>query len=98
MTKIDESNLTKGEIRKLNALRKSIGDSLGEKAFAAWLKERPAPSTKAVPVDKTAQAIAEAVMGLIEGGTIKGIPRGGYTVQRGRGRVVVSKSPSASAT
>ncbi len=91
MTKIDETNLTKGEIRKLNALRKSIGDDLGEKAFAAWLKERPVPSSQAAPGDATAKAIADAVMALIEDGTIKGLPRGGYHVRRGRGRVVVSR-------
>ncbi len=86
---LDETTLSKMDVRKLGALRKSIGDDLGTKAFVEWRKARPAPSTKAAPVDKTAQAIAQAVMGLIEDGTIKGIPRGGYTVRRGRGRVVV---------
>ncbi len=85
---LDESNLTKMEVRKLNALRKSIGDDLGTKAFSAWHRSRPA-TLKAAPVDKTAQAIAEAVMGLIKNKTIKSLPRGGYTVRRGRGRVVV---------
>jgi hypothetical protein len=31
-------------------------------------------------------------MKLIEGGKIKGIPRGGYVVRRGRGRVVVKRA------
>ena len=92
MAKIDETKLTKGEIRKLNALRKSIGDGLGEKAFAAWLKERLEPSLKTAPADRAADAIAAAVMALIEDGTIKGLPRGGYNVRRGRGRVVVSRA------
>ena len=35
---IDERSLTKGHVRKLNALRKSIGNALGEQAFAKWLK------------------------------------------------------------
>ena len=87
---LDEFPLTKMEVRKLNALRKSIGDDLGTRAFAEWQKSRPATSAKAATVDKTAEAIAEAVMGLIEGGTIKGLPRGGYNVRRGRGRVVVT--------
>ena len=30
---IDESTLTKGQVRKLNALGKSVGDSIAEKAF-----------------------------------------------------------------
>ena len=88
---VDESTLTKMEIRKLNALRKSIGDDLGTKAFAEWHRSRPTTSRTA-PADTTAETIAEAVMGLIEAGTIKGLPRRGYTVRRGRGRVVVDLS------
>lgn len=84
----DKSQLTKMELRKLNALCKSIGDELGTKAFMEWRRSRPEPQ-KSMPVDKTAEAIANAVMTLIEGGRIKSLPRGGYTVRRGRGRVVV---------
>jgi len=47
---------------------------------------------KVAPVDRTAEAIAVAVMGLIESGTIRSLPRSGYTVRRGRGRVVVESS------
>ena len=36
---MDESSLTKGQIRKLNALKKSIGDDLGEVTFLKWLKK-----------------------------------------------------------
>ena len=85
---INEANLTRMEVRKLHALRKSIGDDLGTEAFAQWLKARP-DTTKSKPVDRTAEAIAEAVMGLIGKGTIKTLPRGGYIVRRGRNRVVV---------
>lgn len=87
---IDESKLTKMEIRKLNALRKSIGDNIGAKAFKEWYASRPAPSAAADGKDKTAEAIANAIMGLVSSGKIKSIPRGGYVVKRGRGRVVVS--------
>ena len=31
---IDESILSKGELRKLNSLRKSVGDEVGNRAFA----------------------------------------------------------------
>ena len=31
---IDQSTLTKGQVRKLNALRKSVGDDIAEDAFA----------------------------------------------------------------
>ena len=34
MAQIDESTLTKGQLRKLGALKKSVGDEVGERAFA----------------------------------------------------------------
>ena len=43
VTKIDESTLTKGQRRKLDALRKSVGDEIGERAFNAWLAKQPKP-------------------------------------------------------
>ena len=43
---IDESSLSKGEIRKLKALRKSVGNEIGDKAFAEWLSSRPAGLTR----------------------------------------------------
>ena len=88
-TQLNESTLTKMQVRKLNALRKSIGDSLGTKAFTEWLNSRSAKSAEE-PVDKTAEAVAEAVMALISKRTIRSLPRGGYLIKRGRGRVVVT--------
>ena len=43
---INENKLTKGQIRKLNALRKSLGTKIAARAFTQWLKAQPA---KAVP-------------------------------------------------
>jgi len=40
-SKIDETTLTKGQRRKLNALRKSVGEGIGERAFADWLAKQP---------------------------------------------------------
>ena len=37
---IDESTLTKGQLRKLNALRKSVGNEVGERAFSEWLPQQ----------------------------------------------------------
>ena len=37
---IKETSLNKGQIRKLNALRNSVGVKLGEEAFGKWLKEQ----------------------------------------------------------
>ena len=39
--RIDENALTKGQKRKLDTLRKSVGDDIGERAFAAWLATQP---------------------------------------------------------
>ena len=46
---IDESSLSKGEIRKLNALRKPVGTEIGDKAFAEWLSSRSAGSNEEDP-------------------------------------------------
>jgi hypothetical protein len=89
---IDESALTKGEIRKLKALRKSVGDTLGEATFAKWLEKRQS-SSATEPTDKNAEMIAERIMGLIESKGIR-LPRGGYLITRGRGRVIVEAAKS----
>ena len=39
---IDETGLNKGLVRKLNALRKSVGDDLAEEVFAKWLEREAA--------------------------------------------------------
>ena len=90
-SKIDEKALTKGEVRKLNALRKSIGEDIGEKAFMNWLREKP--SAVAELEDKNAALIADTLIPLIEQNKLR-IPRGGYLVRRGRGRVVVERPAS----
>lgn len=87
MPDIDEKSLTKGQLRKLNALRKSVGDGIAEQAFAAWLKTE-ANAEKAEPVDRTAQLIEEALQPLLKRKYFT-IPRGGYRVRRGRGRIIV---------
>ena len=81
---IDESALNKGQLRKLNALRKSVGADIGERAFADWLAAQSAES----PENRNAAQVAEALWPLIGNGSLK-IPRGGYIVRRGRGRLVV---------
>ena len=57
---INESDLTKGQVRKLNALRKSIGDDLADTAFAKWLKQQTKAS-KTPKRDVVAAEIAEAL-------------------------------------
>ncbi len=87
-TRIDESNLTKAQRRKLDALRRSVGDEIGNRAFVAWLSAQPAAAAE---VDENAVLIAETLWALIEDGRLA-IPRGGYLVRRGHGRVVVEKA------
>jgi len=86
---VDETTLTKMQIRKLNALRRSVGDVIGTEAFAEWYNGR-ARDTACGAKDRTAAAIAETLMQLIRTGKIKSLPRGGYIVKRGRGRIIVA--------
>ncbi len=87
---IDETALTKGEVRKLNALRKSLGGTIADKAFAQWLRQKVSAKASA-PVDQNAELIASALGPLAKAGKLR-IGRGGYLVKRGRGRVIVSRA------
>lgn len=81
---IDETALTKGQLRKLNALRKSLGPSIADEAFAKWLGQAADTSD----TDQNAEVIADALWALIQEGKLT-IRRGGYLVRRGRKRVIV---------
>ena len=83
-----EDQLSKGQARKLTALRKSLGDDIADKAFAEWMTSRPEPVEAG---DKNAELIAELLVEQINQGKLR-IPRGGYLVRRGRGRVVVESA------
>lgn len=85
---INVKELTKGELRKLNALRKSLGDDIAEKAFAEWYAG--AGSSDGVAGDKNADLIADTLSQLAQDGELR-IPRGGYILRRGRGRVIVER-------
>ena len=92
-TSVDERSLSKGQLRKLNALRKSLGDDIAERAFAEWMASSPEVSTESGG-DRNAQRITEALYQLIEAGEIR-IPRGGYMIRRGRGRVIIERPEAA---
>ncbi len=81
---IDESSLTKGQARKLNALRKSIGDEIADRTFLEWLALQPAPGAEP---DANATMIVDTLWPLVQQGTLA-IPRGGYRIRRGRGRII----------
>jgi hypothetical protein len=87
---INEAALTKGELRKLNALRKSVGDKIAEQAFIKWLSSRPKAGA-AAPRDRNAELITETLGKLVQSSGFR-IPRGGYVVTRGRGRVIVTRA------
>jgi hypothetical protein len=86
---IDESSLTKGQVRKLNALRKSIGEDIGLRAFSEWLSKQSTGVEG--ETDKNAERIKAALEPLIKSGRLT-IPRGGYLVRRGRNRVIVARA------
>ena len=81
---IKESTLTKGQIRKLNALRKSIGVKLGEEAFGKWLKEQAKAVPKVQP-DPVAEKILNAVKSLAKDKTFK-LGNRGYVINRAKGQ------------
>jgi hypothetical protein len=89
--KLDQQGLTKGQLRKLAALRKSVGEDIGTKAFTQWLKTQTKGANG--DTDKAADAIADELVALIKKKNLS-IPRGGYLLKRGRGRVIVTRASS----
>ena len=87
---IDESGLRKGELRKLRALRKSLGTEIADRAFAEWLSLRSAGSNEE---DTNAGTIVDVLWPLVEEGKLY-IPRGGYLLKQGRGRIIVEPARS----
>ncbi len=80
---IDEGSLTKGKLRKLTALRRSVGDKLGEEVFLKWLAQQAAAS--AVKADPVAKKIEEALAGFAEDRSFK-LGVYGYSIRRARGK------------
>ena len=80
---IDQSTLTKGQVRKLNALRKSVGDNIAENAFGKWMKSQS--KTPKVVRDPVADALVGALSNLTSD---KGFRLGtkGYVVKRAKGK------------
>ena len=85
----DENTLPKGQLRKLNALRKSLGNDIANRAFGQWIRAQAKRNAGAV--DKGAELIEEAVASIIKRKKIS-IPRGGYLLTRGRNRVFVTRA------
>lgn len=88
--RIEEGALTKGQARKLGALKKSVGEEIGERAFAEWLASQRGAERKE---DGNAALIVDTLWPLVQQGTLS-IPRGGYRIRRGRGRIIVEPARS----
>ena len=81
---IDESALSKGKLRNLNALRKPVGPAIADEAFARWLDQ----SVEAPEANRDAEVISAALWTLVQEGWLS-IQWGGCIVRRGRKRAIV---------
>jgi hypothetical protein len=80
---IDQSTLTKGQVRKLNALRKSIGNDIAEDAFSKWMKSQS--QTPKDVRDPVADALVAALSNLSSDKSFK-LGAKGYVVRRAKGK------------
>ena len=85
---MNKKSMTKGQVRKLNALRKSLGNQIADKAFKEWLKQQAtqAPAERADPV---VNKLLAALKGLEKDKSIN-LGRKGYVIKRAKGRGVKS--------
>lgn len=81
---IDESALTKGELRKLNALRKSVGDDLAQDVFEKWHK-RQSKGDNVEKSDPVAEKLV-AALAKLENDPAFRLGNQGYTIRRARGK------------
>ena len=82
---IDHSTLTKGQVRKLNALRKSVGNDIAENAFGKWMKSQS--KTPKEVRDPVADALVAALSNLTDDRSFK-LGNKGYVVRRAKGKGV----------
>ena len=80
---IDESTLTKGQLRKLGALRRYVGNELGEEAFTKWMAQQAAVAR--ARVDSVAEMIEAALAGFA-GDRKFNLGNYGYTIRRACGK------------
>ena len=81
---INEKSISKGQLRKLNALRKSLGNKIADKAFAQWMKAQPAKVVTAKS-DPVAEKLVAALAGLSKDKLLN-LGRKGYVVKRAKGK------------
>jgi len=80
---IDQSTLTKGQIRKLNALRKSVGNDIADVAFGKWMKSQS--QTPKEVRDPVADALVAALSNLKSDMSFR-LGTKGYVVRRAKGK------------
>lgn len=86
---IEESKLSKGHLRKLTALRKSLGSEIADKAFLEWQKsQKDAPTEKEDPI---AKALLDAVASVVDD---LNLGRYGYTIRRSRAGLTATRNTS----
>ena len=81
---INESKLTKGQARKLNALQKTVGVELGDEVFAKWLAQQ-AKAAAGPKADPVALRIEKALAGFASDRSFR-LGNYGYTIGRARGK------------
>ena len=79
----DLSTLTKGQTRKLNALRKSLGNEIADAAFAKWMKTQTKEET--FQVDPVAEKIKAALSSLEHDKAFR-LGSKGYNIKRSKGK------------
>ena len=80
---IDQSTLTKGQVRKLNALRKSVGNDVADDAFGKWMATQS--KTPKEVRDPVADALVAALANLKDDKSFR-LGRKGYVIRRAKGR------------
>ena len=90
--RINENTLTKGQTRKINALRKSLGNEIADNAFAKWMKTQSKENS--VQIDPVAEKIKVALSSLVHDNAFR-LGSKGYIIKRSKGKgasgFVVSK-------
>ena len=80
---LDLSSLNKAQIRKLNALRKSLGTEIADNAFSKWMKTQTKESS--TKVDPVAVKIEETLSLLVQDKSFS-LGSKGYIIKRSKGK------------
>ena len=80
---IDQSTLTKGQVRKLNALRKSVGNDIADNAFGKWMTTQS--KTPKDVRDPVADALVAALANHQDDKSFR-LGTKGYVVRRAKGK------------